>query len=420
MIEVVATVAVAAVLVVVVALAYFVYLQSRYPEPTRADEIHIVETRDGWKLRLHRRLPAGRVGEPVFFMHSLASNHLNFEVPPGHSIVDYLSAAGYDCWTFDSRACRDAIPPSRRNRYRATVDEILQFDIPAALDTIRRVTGYSQVHWVGHSMGGMLLYAYDIAFEAKGIASGVTYGAPPGFKGYRHTSHTLLVQLDKIFFPVLSGIFRGLAPYYDIWRPKVRLVPINWDNVHPKMRAREIFHAAEMPLPGIGAQMDYWASGNPWTVCNGRVDVGNNLHRLRTPLLAIFAGSDPFISHERAKTFFEAIENPDKKMIYLSRATGGSANYNHVEIVFATESEREVFQPTLEWIQAHPISGHAGKSARDIGRRARGTQEKIPARRAPAKSAAERRTTALKPRTKENGDSGAKKAAAPKPRKRRV
>jgi len=366
--ELLFVVAVAAILVCLAALAYFVALQMRYPEPTHAHEVHIVAAADGWQLRLHRRRPAGGGGEPVFFMHSLASNHLNFEVPYGYALVDYLVAAGYDCWTFDSRACRDAVPPKRAMRFKSTVDDLLVQDVPAALQRIREVTGRARVHWIGHSMGGMVLYAYDLKFGGEGLASAVTLGSPPGFKGYHHVPHDTLVLLNHVAHTLLSCAFRGLAPYFDFQRPVSRLVPINWDNVHPKLRAPELFHAAEMPTPGIGDQMNGWASGKPWTMCGGTLEVDASLHKIKTPLLAVFGGLDPFISQSRAREFFGAIENRDKKMVYLSRATGASANYNHIDLAFAREGEREVFQPILEWLQAHPVEGPA-RRARPVAKR---------------------------------------------------
>lgn len=340
--------------VVLAGLAYFVTLQVRYPEPAYAHEVHVVTAPDGWRLRLHRRKPTDNVGEPVFFMHSLASNHLNFEVPHGYSLVDYLVKAGYDCWTFDSRACRDAVPPRRNMRFTSTVDDLLAKDIPTALRHIREVTGFDRVHWVGHSMGGMLFYAYDIKNKGEGLASATTLGAPPGFKGYRHPPHDSLVWLNRHMHTLLACAFRGLAPYFDFWRPTSRLIPINWDNVHPRLRAPELFHAAEMPTPAIGEQMNEWASGKPWVMCNGTVDVDACLHHIKTPLLAVFGGLDPFISQQRAKAFFDAIETNDKQMIYLSRANGSSANYNHIDLAFAREGEREVFEPIRKWIEAHP------------------------------------------------------------------
>src|SRR5262249_28294059 len=155
------------------------------------------------------------VGDPVFFMHSLSSNHLNFEIPHGHSLVDYLVKHGYDCWTFDSRACRDARPPQGISRNSANLDDLLTKDIPAALRRIRELTGCPGIHWVGHSMGGMLFYAYDLKFHGDGVASATTLGSPPGFKAYRTHPREGLVWFNRRAHSMVSHAFRGLAPYFD-------------------------------------------------------------------------------------------------------------------------------------------------------------------------------------------------------------
>lgn len=397
------TAATGALLLLLFALVYFVRLQARYPEPSHADEIHIVTAPDGWRLRLHRRKPKGGGGEPVFFMHSLSSNHLNFEVPYGYSLVDYLLNAGYDCWTFDSRACRDAVPPKRAMRFTSTVDDLLTKDIPLALRHIRGVTGYPRIHWVGHSMGGMLFYAYDLKFDGDGLASATTLGSPPGFKGFRIKPRPGLLRLNRNAHTLCSLAFRGAAPFFDFWRPESSLVPINWDNVHPKLRAPHLFHAAEMPTPTIGEQMYAWASGAPWRMCGGSLDIDANLHRLRTPLFAVFGGLDPFISLARAREFFGAIENKDKRMLFLSRANGHSANYNHIDLAFAREGEREVFGPILQWLRAHPANGAKRGAAKRAARKpaAGGIERETPkpeAKKASMKSRpASARTSAKKP-----------------------
>lgn len=357
MIEALFFAVVSAALVYLLCTGYFVILNLRYPEPNRTDEVYVVTTGDGWQLRLYRRRPTGGRGEPVFFMHSLSSNHLNFEIPAGYSLVDYLSSKGYDCWTFDSRACRTATPPPGTSRLSATLDDLLTYDIPAALECIREKTGHPRAHWIGHSMGGMLCYAYDLKFDGAGLASAVTLGSPPGFKGVKIVPHDTLVFLNRFLYGFLSGLFRGLAPFYDVWRPKSRLVPINWDNVHPKVRPGDIFHAAEMPKPRIGAQMDAWASRGQWVMYGGGLDVQENLDKLKTPLFAIFGGIDPFIPEARAISFFKSIRGEDKRMVVLSRANGHTANYSHIELAFAYNGEKEVFEPTWKWLKQHPIEG---------------------------------------------------------------
>ena len=108
-------------------------------------------------------------------------------------------ASSPSCWVVSRAAVLFAPPPSAptdappptsasapaENVNDPTVDDYVLLDIPAALDYIRKTTGFSQVHWVGHSMGGMLLYAYDALFDGGAVASGITLGSPIGFQNVK-------------------------------------------------------------------------------------------------------------------------------------------------------------------------------------------------------------------------------------------
>jgi len=334
---------------------YFLLLLLRYPDPVHADEVHTIPTEDVWQIRLYRRRPRGGEGEPILFCHSLSSNHLNFEIPRGESIVDVLSEAGFDCWTIDTRACRSAIPPRGTRKLSATLDDVLLKDLPAAVAFIKEKSGFERVHWVGHSLGGMLLYAYVLKFGPDDIASAVTFGAPPGFKHTRLPSRKLLTTVAPFTYGLMSFFFRGLIPVATVIHPKTDLIPINWDNAHPKLTNAELFYAVEMPMPRIGGELSGWASKGVWRMCADTLDVQERLPELNIPLFAIFGGSDPLIPQEVAETFFTSLRSNDKKMAVLSKHNGYSANYSHIELVFALNGREEVFEPVLAWIQAHPI-----------------------------------------------------------------
>ena len=41
-----------------------------------------------------------------------------------------------------------------------TVDDLVRYDVPAILDYVEHETGHHRVNWVGHSLGGMLVFPY--------------------------------------------------------------------------------------------------------------------------------------------------------------------------------------------------------------------------------------------------------------------
>ena len=413
----------AAIGLVFVFYGYFVLLLLRYREPVRADEVHTIPTEDLWQIKLYRRKPKKGKGEPVLLCHSMSSNHLNFEVPAGESMVDVLCEAGYDCWTIDTRACRSAIAPSGTRKLSATMDDILLKDLPAAIAFIQEKTGFKRVHWVGHSMGGMMLYAYVLKFGSDHIASAVTLGSPPGFQNVKLPNHGVLNTIAPFTFGIMSFFFRGLVPFATVVHPKSKLVPINWDNISPTLTNADLFYALEMPMPRIGSEMNGWASKGVWRMCADTLDVQERLPELDVPLFAIFGGSDPLAPPEAAESFFDSLRIKDKKMAILSELNGASADYNHIELVFALNGREEVFEPAVEWLRAHPVTGRradtpsAGSrtTRKPAAPRKKATAAKTAAAKKPAAKTAAKPKAKPKVRPKAVVAAPKKKAAAKKP-----
>lgn len=345
---------VGAVVIVFMKLGYFVWLALRHPEPVSADEVHTVMTEDCWPIRLFRHKPKGGQGEPVFMCHALATNHLNYELPHGHSLADALSAAGYDCWLIDLRGNRNSPAPKGRSRREAGVDDYLFKDVPAAIAYIREHTGYERVHWVGHSMGGMLMYAYEATFGREHLASAVTFGSPIGFGGTSLANHWYAVWLASRAPWILSAVIRGGTPFARIFKPQIPGMPINWENMHEKIGTTAYYNLLEAPPGGVADDMNRWAHKREWRMHNRNLDMTAAVRKIETPLLAFYAKSDPFVSLKDAEALFEALPNPDKRMIVLSKANGCANDYNHCDIVFAPAADREVFAHVIEWLEAHP------------------------------------------------------------------
>ncbi len=397
---------------------YFVLLLLRYREPIRADETYTVLTEDLWQIKLYRSRPAKGRGEPVFLCHSLSSNHLNFEIPAGESLVDVLTEAGYDCWSIDTRACRSAIAPSGTGKLSATLDDILLKDLPTALAYIQEKTGSKRVHWIGHSLGGMLLYAYVAKFGSDHIASGTTLGSPPGFKDMQLPNRAVLSAIVPFTFGIMSFFFRGLIPFATVIHPKSKLVPINWDNVHPGLSNAELFYAAEMPMPRVGGQLNQWSSQGVWRMCADTLDVQERLPELDIPLFAIYGGSDPLATRKAGEAFVASLKTKDKKMIVLCKHDGYSANYSHLDLVFALNGRKEVYEPVAEWIAAHPMkswrSGGAAASRTRTRRKPTPSRAKAAAKKPAAKSTAKSKAKAKPARAAKAKPASKKKPAAKK------
>ena len=119
-------------------------------------------TRDGWRLALYRYEPpraqspdAGaavprHVVQPLG--HGRPRAHLAGALP-GTARVRHVGGRAA------RRRAVDAPTWWNGKRYTWTFEDYVQHDAPAALRVVLRESGAAQVHWVGHSMGGMIAYA---------------------------------------------------------------------------------------------------------------------------------------------------------------------------------------------------------------------------------------------------------------------
>lgn len=334
---------------------YWSILLAMFPARERATEVHLVTTRDMWEIKLFRYRRGRTSGEPVFLLHGAGVNHKNFTEPEGACLIDELVARGYDCWAMDMRVCQSAKPAFERKREEATLDDVLLYDIPAAIRYIRKSTSYGRVHWVGHSLGGMLLYAYLQHWGSDLLASGTTLGSPLGFQG-TNIRIKRLPWITRNHPREITNVFRALIPFLYYTGARTILFPINARNLHPRLGPGNLFHVIEDPMPGAMDQLLQWASTRTWKMLDGKLDVIAGFKTMDLPLFTLFAPRDPFVPADTAKPFFDSLPNPDKRFVMLSKESGCQNDYDHCDMAFGVDGPRAVFEPIARWIEAHPIS----------------------------------------------------------------
>ncbi len=339
---------------VLLVLLYWSMLDSLFPEKLNTNEVVLVTTQDLWKIRMCRYRKGRTGGQPILLVHGANTNQHNFTSPEGVSLVDALVERGYDCWTVDLRGCRSSIPPFERTRNQVTTDDFLNDDIPTAIRYIQQETGYARIHYVGHSLGGMLLYAYALKYGTDSLASGTTLGSPLGFEGQSGRRSPLMFKLAGLF-PALSGaIVRGVVPIVSCFRISPAVFPTNMRNIARTMNAGHFYRMIEDPLPGVLNDLCRWVNRPGWRMDNGNLNVLDGLAELDLPLFVLYAPLDPFVTLSNAKAFFDALPSSDKRMLVCAKEHGFKHDYNHCDLAFSHEGAREVFGPIARWIETHP------------------------------------------------------------------
>ncbi len=135
----------------------------RVPEP----EIHLAKAGDGKILKLTRY--RGGVKGPVVLSHGLGVSSLIFSIDTIETnLVEYLVAAGYDCWLLDYRASVDL--PYARELW--TADDVATMDYPAAVAKVRAVTGAPTVQMLAHCFGATT-FSMAMLAGLEGVRSAV-------------------------------------------------------------------------------------------------------------------------------------------------------------------------------------------------------------------------------------------------------
>jgi polyhydroxyalkanoate synthase len=341
------------------ALAWWSLLSALYPERLRATEVHTVSTPDLWNLRLCRYRRGRAPGEPVLLVHGANANHHNFTSPEGACLIDHLVGKGYDCWAVDLRGCRSATPPFEHSPDEPDMDDFLLKDLPAVLAHIHKRTGYDQVHWIGHSMGGMLLYAYAQHFGTAQIASGTTLGAPIGFDGVRMRKPVELVFILRWFRPLVGAVLRSVIPFALLAGRGFSLFPVNLRNRPKGMGVGHFFNMIEDPLPRVLTELGFQINRKIWRMNQDQLDVKAGLATMPLPLMAVCGVRDPFTPLPEVRAFIDRLPTDDKQLLVCGREFGHKHDYDHCDLAFGEEGAREVFEPVSRWLAAHPIRPRA-------------------------------------------------------------
>ena len=121
--------------------------------PTPRCPLHPFATDDGLGLSL-TRFHRADCDDVVLLVHGLTSSSDMFIMPEHRNLATFLLDNGFtDVWTLDFRMSNRFPYDTETHRY--TLDDIADYDHPAALRELRRHIGDRRVHVIAHCLGSM-------------------------------------------------------------------------------------------------------------------------------------------------------------------------------------------------------------------------------------------------------------------------
>jgi pimeloyl-ACP methyl ester carboxylesterase len=154
-----------------------------------------VETEDGWQLVLTRYAPRPQafaqplLGAPLVLVHGYTQNRRAWNTG---QFVKTMLYFGADVYLLELRGHgKSGVDAQRRLArkngrplpddidYGWDLDSYLLYDLPAAISAIKERTGWERIFYCGHSLGGILGYAYATLFDD--LMGLITIGSPSDF-----------------------------------------------------------------------------------------------------------------------------------------------------------------------------------------------------------------------------------------------
>lgn len=320
------------------------------------EEIHLVRSQDGWRIALYRYpAAAGRYATPVLLCHGLAANRFNFDLGSEASLARYLQKEGFEVWSIDLRGrgnsarrpCGNGSP-----RHAPFFDDYVREDAQAAIRHVLDETGASRVHWIGHSMGGLVLYALLQGEGAASIASGVVIGSPGSFAKVPRSAFVCVLSHALRFLPRLhlSFLAAGAAPLVAHIRLPREGLFVNRANVERIVIERALCHLVADVSGGEIAQCLDWVKSRAFRTYDKATSYEENLTSVRQPLFLIAGAKDFLAPPESVVAAYERLASEKKDFLILGRQQGQEHDYGHGDLLIGKNCGREVFPRIRDWL----------------------------------------------------------------------
>jgi pimeloyl-ACP methyl ester carboxylesterase len=337
--------------------------------------LYPARTRDGWRLALYRYATSpGSHLTPVLLCHGMTSNRWDMDGPGHMSLARYLAQRGYDVWNVELRGAGRSTRPTWWNgkRYDWSFEDYVQHDAPSAVQTVLRETGANQVHWVGHSMGGMIAYALLMSPAHRKIASAVTVGSPT----MSDVGHPLLdfgVPYRSLLRYVPRRLPLGIAaragaPFAALVSRGLRdsIAELGWypGNADTKL-LRSLMLTAVDDLPAsLLREFARWYDNKAMRDRYALFDFTEHLERITTPLLIIAGSHDHLTPARDLERVYRAVSSPEKEFRVIGKKQGYAHNYSHVDLILGLHAPDDVYPVILRWLEKQRRKGAVRRRAK--------------------------------------------------------
>ena len=336
---------------IIIILIFSISCSNLYRSEILPDKDFYTKTTDGRKIHIAYFEPRTQVHKkiPVVLCHGLGVSGKFWYLNKQTSLSLFLAERGFKVFVPDMRETGLSIS-DLKNRYNFTFDDYSK-DVSAIIEFVKNETGQDKVHWVGHSMGGIVIYLFVTKYSDEPIETFTAVSSPYsmenqlGFtklvKKYHKEISDFLNRFDYIplehpaaFFSPFAGVITLKFFEKHIW---------NYENVEEITK--------KLAASNIVANMNTNVAKKFVNVFLGKEEFGFDLKKLTKPSLFI-AGSYDFLAlPQSVREAYKNTSAKKKKFVLASKSNGFSTDYGHGDILYAKSSRSEIFPLILDHLE---------------------------------------------------------------------
>ncbi len=323
--------------------------------PSLPMETRFARTGDGWSLALHHYRPRRSRGpRPVVLCPGIACNASFFDLGNGRGLAPYLAGKGYDVWVLDPRGRGESKRKRQNLRTSWHFDDYVLKDLPAALQCVLEASGAGQVDWVGHSMGGMVAYAYTMLGLEPQLARLVAIGSPT-FQANSFWGWRLADALSSLLTVVPHFPLRKLAPLAALGIGRAhRYLPMQIYNPR-NMDRSAVDHLFRRVLDDISGteirQGLRFIRSQGFRSTSGPLKYSKCFGRIRIPSLILAGSEDRLAPPEDVMGAYDGLGSDIRSFHCFGSESGCETEYGHTDLLMGPRVAREVFPMIHAWLQ---------------------------------------------------------------------
>lgn len=365
-----------------------------HPLPDEARK-HRVKTADGWELALVQYLPKGApTGRPVLLQHGISANARHMDLDEKHSLARHLAAQGREAWTVSIRGTgeSDRKDPSKGRVGDYSFDTLWQQDTRAAIAYVRahaetpkllakhRAEGgvvpphlealagapLPEIDYVGHSMGGLLLYAY-LSQGGDGVHAAVTLGSPTRLD-WGGTLESTVLDASAVVFGKDAAIPGEVSAVWSMGlqgRIKDTLLErllYNPDNTTPEAWRRLVAIGTGDMAFGVWNQVAGMTRTGRFASADGAIDYRAAMKNIRVPILVVAGKVDRIANPAAVKDAYRALGGP-KAWLLAAEENGFVADYGHMDYLIGQRAHSELWPHLLAFLERQQVLSAASDTA---------------------------------------------------------